>query len=272
MLKRLNLGIVVPLIMMMPLTASAHNNFSSASYIGEDDVIDSGGGRTSSTNYNINASVGQTGQGIITSTSFIINAGFLHPIPPTPTPTVTPTITITYTITPTNSPTPTITETPDVSATPSLTATITMTPTITLTPTESATLTVSATVTPTATCTGTPTVTSTPTESATATAMSTHTRTSTRTWQGDDVVYYPQPAVIGNPSWFQIVIHNEQTCAVMIAIYNIYGERVGKINRDCSPGINSLAFNNSNMAPGVYFYVVKIDGQKQDVKKMVLIR
>lgn len=73
--------IIMFLCMMIPIMVYAHSNFSSTSYIGEDDVNDSGGGDAASTSFNIQASVGQSAQGAASSSSFILNAGFLCPIP-----------------------------------------------------------------------------------------------------------------------------------------------------------------------------------------------
>lgn len=289
MTKQMMRIIIMFLCMMIPLTVSAHNNFSSTNFIGEDDVVDSGGGRTGSTSFNVLSAIGQNSQGTISSASFIIHAGFLHPIPPSPTPTVTATASPTFTWTPTHSPTLTPTETPIVSATPSMTmtetststpvATETASPTISETATESATPTISATITPTVTPTVTSTVTQTATISATSTVSPTITITATHTmtatkhpWAGDNVVFYPNPGIVGQTCWFQVAVGNEGSAEVKITIYNTVGEQVANVQATCYVGFNQLAFDTGNLSPGFYFFKTTIGDKEEGIKKLVLIK
>lgn len=89
-------------------------------------------------------------------------------------------------------------------------------------------------------------------------------------WEGEDAIYYPQPCQIGTPSWFQVVIHESQETAIAISIYNSDGERVAKMNARGQTGLNKIAFDNGDLAPGIYYYIVQLDG-KRSTHKMVLV-
>lgn len=54
------------------------DDYSSSSFIIRDPVITIGGGRSTSTSFEVYSSIGQTSTGINTSTSFISRAGFLY--------------------------------------------------------------------------------------------------------------------------------------------------------------------------------------------------
>lgn len=219
--KHMMMVIIMLLSMMVPLTASSHSNFSSINYTGVDDVIDSGGGFTTSTNYDELSAIGQSGQGTVISGNYILHAGFLHPIPPSPALTVTPTAT------------------PFVTAIPTLTATI------------SATLTITATSSITATQTITPTG---------------------QIWDGDDIIFYPNPGMIGKSCWFQVKINSDEAKEVTVKVYNTVGELVVDLQETCSSGINQLAFDSGNLSPGIYFFKVKIGDKEEGFKKLVLVK
>ncbi|MBN1595999.1 hypothetical protein JW933_08755 [candidate division FCPU426 bacterium] len=161
------------------IPAFAHSNFTSANYIGVDDVQDSGGNTAVSAHYGVLPAICQTGIDIITSTNYINYAGFLHAA------FLNPTVTATPTPTPSASATPTPTATLEMeSATYTLTSTSTPLVSPSSTPTETMTPTSTDTHTATATSSGTPdytTPTDTPTSSPTATVSSTRTVSATST-------------------------------------------------------------------------------------------
>ena len=58
-----------------------------------------------------------------------------------------------------------------------------------------------------------------------------------------------------------------------ILIYDILGKEVaGIVNDNLNPGIYKFKLDGSNLASGVYFYSLLIDGEVLDTKKMVLLR
>lgn len=249
--------VLLLLCLIVPLTSKSHQNFSSSSFIGQDDVIANGGGPAAATSYRNHTSVGQSAQGSASSTSFIIHAGYLHPLLQTPTD--TPSITITSTST----------TTPTITATSSITPpfTFTTTPTTTVTATITPTLTISATQTASATCTITATQTASRTISPTATITPTN-----QVWLGDDIIFFPQPAVIGQPSWIQVQHRGSTEWDVVISVYNILGEQVFSLKERGIVGLSRIPITTDKLAPGIYYYQVMINQDKQSVRKMVLIK
>jgi len=119
--------------------------------------------------------------------NYVVMAGSVETLTPTPTstptstPTATPTNTPTATLTPTSTATDTPTPTSTVTSTPTKTPTATFTPTATPTPTQTPTPTATKTATPTETATPTQTPTPTKTSTSTPTATPTNTATATHT-------------------------------------------------------------------------------------------
>ena len=60
---------------------------------------------------------------------------------------------------------------------------------------------------------------------------------------------------------------------ITLDVYDIQG-RLGYnlVNTNHSPGIYSVAFDAGDLAGGIYFYRLNIDGNKVSVRKMILLR
>jgi len=206
----------------------------------------------------------------------------------TPTSTATPTITETSTITLTSTETPicTPTQTPTISATSTISATYTISPTFTPTPTATPTL----TQTLTSTTTGTPTSTATPslTVTYTVTLTRTVTQTVTRTaivsstptltftptpvTKPDTVFVYPNPFNPATANGALLKFENLPEGSEL-SIFTISGELVKKYSgiagRTTWDGKNAV---NSEVAAGVYLYVVNSPGENKSIGKIFLIR
>jgi Secretion system C-terminal sorting domain len=181
----------------------------------------------------------------------------------TTTPTITATHTPTFTHTLTSSETPTVTPTATITQTSTISPTSTDSPTISPTPTISATYTISPTITMTSTYL--PTKTATITTTATQTPFRLHT---------DKIIVYPSPAT-DNDLWFYY--QTTEACRVEIEIFNVLGEK-GKILRDehVDIGYQRTYWDIQNVAPGIYFYRMRIIGASQTQiigpKKLVIIK
>ncbi len=80
---------------------------------------------------------------------------------------------------------------------------------------------------------------------------------------------YPNPF---NPST-QIKYDIAKASYVSIKVYDVIGNEVAVVfNGNLNAGKYSADFNASNLATGVYFYSLNVDGQKIDTKKMILIK
>ncbi len=80
---------------------------------------------------------------------------------------------------------------------------------------------------------------------------------------------YPNPF---NPST-QIKYDVAKASAVSIKVFNVLGSEVATvISQDLAPGKYSVDFNASNLATGIYFYSLIVDGAKLDSKKMILVK
>jgi len=79
---------------------------------------------------------------------------------------------------------------------------------------------------------------------------------------------YPNPF---NPVT-QIIFGIAKEGKVKVEVYNILGQKIKTIvNKELSAGKHKFEFDGSNMASGVYFYVLQTDGTRQ-IKKMVLTK
>jgi len=59
---------------------------------------------------------------------------------------------------------------------------------------------------------------------------------------------------------------------VKIIVYDILGREVTKlVNHEQSPGEYEVLFNTSNLASGVYIYLIQA-GEFSEIKKMVLLK
>ncbi|MCD4812816.1 T9SS type A sorting domain-containing protein [bacterium] len=199
---------------------------------------------------------------------------------PTASPTVslTPTITLTSTIsataTPTASVTPTMTQSATYTATPtatvtrtaSLTATASPTATQTLTATLTATITPSSTITPTATIspTNTPTPTMTPSMTASATNA-----LSGVALEANDVLPYPNPG----RNQIRFLMHFTEPSDVRIELYNTNGEQVADINQSFNAGRGQyILWDCREVAAGIYFARVLVNGSERKVKKIAIVK
>ncbi|MEX1275468.1 MAG: T9SS type A sorting domain-containing protein [Bacteroidota bacterium] len=60
---------------------------------------------------------------------------------------------------------------------------------------------------------------------------------------------------------------------VTMTIYNSLGMTVGAINKGLLPaGSHTILFNGRNLASGVYFYRLQVDGAIKAIKKMMIIK
>jgi hypothetical protein len=60
---------------------------------------------------------------------------------------------------------------------------------------------------------------------------------------------------------------------VSLKIYDITGREINTpINMNLNPGVVKYSFNGSNLASGIYFYRLTVDGNNVGIKKMVLIK
>ncbi len=80
---------------------------------------------------------------------------------------------------------------------------------------------------------------------------------------------YPNPF---NPST-QIKYDIAKASLVSIKVYDVIGNEVANIfNGNLTAGKYSTDFNAANLATGIYFYSLSVDGVKIDTKKMILIK
>jgi hypothetical protein len=64
-----------------------------------------------------------------------------------------------------------------------------------------------------------------------------------------------------------------QNSEVRIIIYDITGKKITTlVNEKQRPGIYEVSFNGSNLASGVYFYRLTVNGNTIDTKKMILLK
>lgn len=190
-------------------------------------------------------------------------------------PTATPTATISATVTLTSTITPTSTETPFLTPTP--TRTMTMSPTLTVTPTISATFTESPTPTTSSTITQTATITVTSTISPTPTATpsSTFSPTATATnalgsvdLNGQAALAYPNPA----KDEVHFLLHLASQTDVVISVFNIAGEKVTELNDTLAGEGQTLLWNCSTVAPGLYIAVISENGTVKGKIKIVILK
>jgi len=189
-------------------------------------------------------------------------------VSPTTTPTISPTpsMSATYTISATASPTPSLTVTPSFTYTPSMTPTFTYSSTYTYTPTFTFTSSASATYTITLTYTITPTYTFTPTQSN-------YTPTPT-SFQLTNLKPYPNPCYSGqlNISYNLTQQAQRVTIKVYTQAYRLIFEADftgGSAETNAGTDIIPLALSASQMANGLYFYVIEATGQDNSVKRQI---
>jgi hypothetical protein len=72
------------------------------------------------------------------------------------------------------------------------------------------------------------------------------------------------------PAYFQVRL--ETAGPVIVTVYNAAGERVAEVKADCQPGIAQLSLHTANLSAGIYYYRISIDGQGQEIKKLVLLQ
>ena len=64
-----------------------------------------------------------------------------------------------------------------------------------------------------------------------------------------------------------------QQSVVKLEVYDILGQRVAElVNKELTAGTHEVLFNASNLASGVYFYVLNVKDNFLDVKKMILLK
>ena len=166
--------------------------------------------------------------------------------------------------------TPTVTSTDTITQTP----TITLTPTLSYTPTATPTATFSSTSTITYTFTLTPT--STPTQTLTPTATSTDTPcgypgfTCTPTLNPSTLLYnpsaYPNPARDGHVTFTYELSAPAET--VIFKLYTVAFRMVAQFNGTTLEGDNSVPFATSNLANGLYYYVLEAKGNGKAERKV----
>ena len=80
---------------------------------------------------------------------------------------------------------------------------------------------------------------------------------------------YPNPF---NPAT-QIKYDIAKASYVSIKVFDVLGNEVAAVfNGNLAAGKYSADFNASNLATGIYFYSLVVDGQKIDTKKMILVK
>lgn len=80
---------------------------------------------------------------------------------------------------------------------------------------------------------------------------------------------YPNPF---NPTT-QIKYDIAKASYVSIKVYDMIGNEVATVvNGNLTPGTYAADFNASNLATGVYFYTLAVDGQNIDTRKMILVK
>ena len=64
-----------------------------------------------------------------------------------------------------------------------------------------------------------------------------------------------------------------QNSLVKLEVYDILGQRVAElVNKELTSGTHEVLFNASNLASGVYFYMLNVKDKFFDVKKMILLK
>jgi hypothetical protein len=80
---------------------------------------------------------------------------------------------------------------------------------------------------------------------------------------------YPNPFNQSSIIKFQCSIKSEIT----LKIYDMLGREVQTlVNENLNAGIYEVRFEGGNLSTGVYFYTLFVDGQKKDIKKMIVIK
>lgn len=80
---------------------------------------------------------------------------------------------------------------------------------------------------------------------------------------------YPNPF---NPTT-QIKYDIAKASYVAVKVFDVLGNEVATVfNGNLAAGKYSADFNASNLATGIYFYSLSVDGQKIDTKKMILVK
>jgi hypothetical protein len=135
---------------------------------------------------------------------------------------------------------------------------------------------VTITATPTISVTSTVTPTNTITQTATITPSSTFTPTPVLAIS-DLVLFYPNPARIGDTAYFRVGIQDNMltsagSCPVAITIYNVVGEKIAVITVSGQSGINRIAFETNGFAGGIYYYRTTLGDTVKEIKKLVLIK
>ncbi|MEW6515319.1 MAG: FG-GAP-like repeat-containing protein [candidate division FCPU426 bacterium] len=185
----------------------------------------------------------------------------------TPTPTATPTVTLTRTGTETLTATPTASATSSITPTGTLSTTLTVTPTTTTTANETPVL----SRTPTSTATNSPVIVATPTITAGMTGTSSPTLTASPVLAGPGnkkVLVYPSPA----SDKMRFVMNVEEAGRVMIMIYNLNGERVAALNTDLYSGRETITWDCSGLAPGIYLARLLLEGKEIGKAKVAVVR
>jgi hypothetical protein len=115
----------------------------------------------------------------------------------------------------------------------------------------------------------TPTITATPLAPAPSPTI-TAVLTNTQAPAGAEitVVPYPNPARKGRMQ-FQVAL--QDAGELEIRLYNAAGEYVAELQGRVQPGVNRLAWDCSNVAPGVYLAEVKLNGEEKKKTKIVVI-
>jgi hypothetical protein len=92
--------------------------------------------------------------------------------------------------------------------------------------------------------------------------LSNTTRTLDAVWAHEDVIAHNQTAAYPNPATgdeVRMIYYCEQPCEVLIEIYDVLGQMVGRIKEDQKPqGYNYSVWPLRNVARGVYLFRVKI--------------
>ena len=130
------------------------------------------------------------------------------------------------------------------------------------------------TVVPTAVLTATPIVSTTPTSTITSTSTQTPIVTMIATAGKGLVIFYPNPAK-GREAYFNFNL--DGAGRVFTSIYNVIGERIATFNQSYpSGGSKVYRWNIEGIAPGIYYYHVKVTGdagkQMSEKKKLVIIK
>lgn len=84
-----------------------------------------------------------------------------------------------------------------------------------------------------------------------------------------DISCYPNPA----SSWVLFEFNADEAASVTIEIYDLYGAKVGTVLKDQSVlGKQTIEYNVIDLAPGIYFYRMMVNGHLTNTGKMVVSR